>query len=196
MNFPEIKFDHDADNMTTAIGMTETQFNLCRYTIIFELINIGMSTNNINSLDQLMISKSGVLEKTLEHFKDDNSLSILSLLLFETIYSDTRKKLENIEDIKVKDGDLGKSLIKLKAESIDEAMKQIKLMFESEYMLSILSILKDTNYNYDKFIDYTVYEKSRSEVLGIDKEDEESIDEEHIKDVDDLIRQAFMNKNE
>lgn len=213
MEFPIINFDHDSENFIHSIGMDETQFEVARYTILYEMLSV-MVLSNLDIEIEHGGTKSAVLERSMLHFTDQPKQLFMTILTFESVYDETQKQMEFVNDItnnvkKKIDPDDPESFIQImrvKANNLDDAFKHIKLVVQTEKLMSAIKFLKDSNCDYNKFIDYTVHEKGRSELLGIKDEDEDiekpekktrkkSSTSSDFSDIDDLIRKAFMNKD-
>lgn len=210
MEFPTLNFDHDEDSFVESFGMNQTQYETARYTIVYEITSVIVLENELDIEVNHGSTKSSVLERSLFHFKDDSEMTFMTVLLFDTVYRDIRQQMDFMnkmtDDVKNKrkadDPDSVISVMRVKGNSIEDAMNQIKLVLQAEKMMALLSFLKDSQCDYPKFIDYTVHEKSRSEILGEDDDDEDETPKKRKKrkvdtsDIDDLIRKAFMNKDD
>ncbi len=208
MEFPKLKFDHDDDSFVESIGMTEEQYELARYTIVYEIVSPIVLENELDIEVEHAGTKSAILERSLARFKADAEMTFMTVLMFDTVHRDIKEQMQFINKMgetirkKSKGGDLDDaiSVMKIKGNSLEDAMEQIKMVIQAEKIMSVMSFLKDSKCDYDKFIDYTVNDKSRSEVLGIVDEDEKPKKSKKRKidtsDIDDLIRRAFMNKDD
>jgi hypothetical protein len=208
MEFPMLKFDHEDDSFVDSIGMTETQYELARYTVVYEITSPIVLENELDIEVDHGGTKSAILQRSLSHFKNDPEMTFMIILVFDTVHRDIKEQMQFLNKIgkeirkKSKDGDLDDaiSVMKIKGNSLEDAMEQIKMVIQAEKIMSVMSFLKDSKCDYDKFIDYTVNDKSRSEVLGIVDEDEKPKKSKKRKidtsDIDDLIRRAFMNKDD
>lgn len=206
MEFPKLKYDHDEDSFVDSIGMTQAQYELARYSIVYEIISPIVLENELDVEVEHGGTKSGILERSLSRFKDDAEMTFMTVLLFDTVHREMKEQMQFLNKMgekirkSSKDGDDAISIMRVKGDSLEDAMNQIKLVIQAEKIMSIMSILKDTKCDYDKFIDYTVNDKSRSEIMGLDDEDEKPKKSKKRKidtsDIDDLIRKAFMNKDD
>jgi hypothetical protein len=206
MEFPKLNFNHEEENFMTSMGLEEKHYDLAKYTILFEMMSVVILQEELDINIPNGTTKSSVLEKCINRFEEDPRMLFMSVLMFESIYTEVKDQLTFLHDLTKKadktskDGDKSIEIFKLKADSLEDAVLHIRKLMGSQGIAEAMSFLKDCKCDYDKFIDYTVNDKSRSEVLG---EEEDSTKrksrkkkKENFDDIDEMIRKAFMNKDE
>jgi len=70
MEFPILNFNHDEESFVESIGMTETEYETARYTIVYEIVSVIVLQNELDIEVAHGATKSAILERTLSHFKD------------------------------------------------------------------------------------------------------------------------------
>ena len=200
MELPKLVFDHDKDSFIESLGLDQEDCNLARQTVLFEMLSVMVLQGQLDVEIPHAMTKSAVLERSLIRLKDNVNAHFLALVLFELVYRDTKDEIELVDKLVSgsKDGEDGIEVMKIKAHSLEDALKHIKKVMSSEKLVQMMSFLKDSKCDYQKFIDFTVHEKSRSELLGKSSKTEKKEKKKKIDfgDIDDIIRQAFLNKDD
>lgn len=206
--YPFLNFDHNQENFIEALGLSDHDQEVAIYTIIYEMLVPIVSTMEGDDVDDFNVSRSGAFERALKRTSSPEMLFLVTMS-FDTTYQKTRKSLKAFEELlKEKDPDeetdfkdilenmgvKSGSVGKIKAESLEDAMSKLTRMMTIRPIIGMIAMLKRSNFNYDKFIDYTVNNVGMSDL--VDDEDKDGPDSSQYPDIDDIIRKALEGNDE
>lgn len=225
--FHNLKFNHDTEDFYEAIGIDQRTYDLAHYTTVYSML-APLVTSALLEMEDGPSAKSELLESAINRIKtyNDDKLSVALLLVFERSYHKTMDRLKTYRDIlKDKMENELKEGMRIQAEDLGEAIRNITRMIEARPLAQMIEVLKETSCNYDKFLQFTIDEVDMRVVLGhmtqeeVDAENDEDDDSEDAirdriakvlsrkskdkkdkpkdyDDIDDIIRRAFENGSE
>lgn len=205
MKYP-FDFQHDEDDFFHAIGLTnDDMYNTVCSTIMYELI-APAAIEHFLGVDAKRddMTMSAVFQRGFNRLDGSPEMYHAYLIAFRDTYRKTKKRLSKASNFARKHDAEGRNVFKLQAKSIEEVMNHVKSIIEIEKTMKAIEFLKASNFDYDKFIDFTVHGKSWDELLpnvpfpgsSMMSQDEEDEDPEKYKDVDSLLRDIMSKEDE
>lgn len=194
-------YDHDADDFFHAIGLADDKmYHLVDKTVLYELVApLALEALFDVPLPEGAKSMSGVFQRSLARIDQTNSELYMTFLVgFKESYRRCKKRLDKTNELKEKFGHESSpsiEMFKIKADSMEDAMEQLKTVMEVENTVKAIAFLKASKCDYQKFIDFTVYEKKWSDLLPDEEEEEEQPDPKY-KAVDDLLKDIMSKEDE
>lgn len=154
IEFP--KLNHDSDDMSKTFGITKNEFDYIITAFLFETVSgilMGIEMyDDIEEAPNELTCFSGILERTNKHLKNKNQ-QLVALIhskhIIEAYGNDIRECLNRQNDRK----DLRIEEMNLK-DLMTNAIKEMKL----DIMKEAIRAVKESNYNFLKFIEIFVPE--------------------------------------
>lgn len=175
-----LDYNHKEDNFIEAIGCTEDMYSIATATIVYETIcpNLKASTlyDDVDEVPAEFIrTKSQVLENSLKHVENDPHLCCVLLLTFERTHDRAMEQFKEVGEF------LANKSNRIKADSLEDAIKQVVSKLKLVKMVEMISQLKEIDFDYDKFINFCLS----------DDEDEKETPKRDYTDIDDMIKKAM-----
>lgn len=181
-----LNYKHDKNNFIEAIGCSEDMYSVAMATIVYETIaphlQASMLYNDVSEIpDSFHRNKSQVLEHALKRVESDISTSLVLLLVFERTHDKALDQFKELGDF------LEHKPSRIKADSLEDAIKQVVSKMKLMQMVDMISFLKENNCDYDKFIAFCSDQESDKTSSSRNRD---------YSDIDEMIKKAMNDTDE
>jgi hypothetical protein len=158
------KMDHEQNTLYAAMGLDFYERNIVSNTILFETVSNHLLVNELfddpKEAPIGMCSMTGILERSLERLEDDTKKFFLTLS-FGEIYMAARSAINHNKG-NTKMGDYQEKIYKQVVKTHGDPFGRI------------VKAIKDSSYDYDRFINLTLPIDKRNDINEVGKKIEES----------------------